>query len=151
MRITYDASADAVYLYLSDSNASKSIKTRQIDEDINIDFDELNQMVGVEVLGASERLRLSEIWQSIERIDTDWTRLTDALEYKKAHNIPITISMKGEKVWVEDIGYTYVTLRSKSGDLRKIKAIQLLGSQSKDPLIETLRKIGKYANKVKVK
>ena len=142
MRITYDASADAAYFYLSDG--AKSIETRQIDEDINIDFNERDQMVGIEVLGASERLPLSEIWQSMENLDTDWLALTEALESKRARNMPITASEKGRKAWIEDVGYAHVVFKDEAGGLRKVHAYQLPGSQSGDPLIETLRKMGNY-------
>lgn len=144
MRITYDASADAAYFYLSDR--SQSFETRQMDKDVNIDFNENNQMVGIEVLSASERLRLSDIGHAIENLDTNWTALSEALKSKKAHNVPITTSTEG-RVWVEDIGYSYIVLRCESGELRKVNAYQLLGSQSKDALIQTLRKVGKYENR----
>ena len=144
MRITYDASADAAYFHLSDR--SQSIETRQMDKDIYIDFNEHDQMVGIEVLSASERLPLSEIGHAIEDLDTNWATLSDALKSKKAHNIPIKASAK-ERVWVEDIGHSYIVLKPESGELRKVKAYQLLGSQSKDALIQALRKMGKYENR----
>ena len=148
MRITYDASADAAYFYLSDR--TKCVKTKHVDDDINIDFNERDQMVGIEVLGASKRLRLSDIAQTIENLDTDWVTLSEVLKNKKAFNIPISVSDKGEKVWVEDINYSYVIVRGESGKLRKINAYQLLGSPSGDPLVETLCKIGNYTNGDKV-
>ena len=144
MRITYDASADAAYFYLSDR--SQSIETRQMDKDIYIDFNEHDQMVGIEVLSASERLQLSEIGHAIEDLDTNWATLSDALKSKKAHNIPIKASSK-ERVWVEDIGFSYIVLKCESGELRKVKAYQLLGSQSEDVLIQALREMGKYENR----
>ena len=145
MRVTYDASADAAYFYLSDR--PQSIETRQIDDDINIDFNEHDQMVGIEVLAASERLRLSDFGHAIENLDTNWATLTEALKGKKTHNIPVVSSGMVEKVWVKDIDYSYIVVKSESGELRKVNAYQLLGSHSKDPLIRTLRKMGNYANR----
>lgn len=145
MRVTYDASADAAYFYLSDR--PQSIKTRQIDDDINIDFNEHDQMVGIEVLAASERLRLSDLHPAIENLDTNWAMLTKALKSKKARNIPVEAPGKIEKFWVEDIDYSYIVLKSESGELRKVNAYHLLGSHSKDPLIRTPCKMGNYANR----
>ena len=148
MRITYDASADAAYIYLV--NGAECVETRQIDDDINIDFNHQDQIVGIEVLGASKRLRLSEIEQDVEKLDTDWVTLVKVLEDKKEHNIPITVSKKDEKVWVEEVGFADVVLKSESGELLKVKAYQLLGSPSANPLIETLCKMGNYGKTQKV-
>ncbi len=76
MRITYDASADAAYFYLADKTESPD--TRNLDEDILIDFNAQNQMVGIEVLDASKRLRSSELTPLIEQIDISWRNLTKA-------------------------------------------------------------------------
>jgi uncharacterized protein YuzE len=59
VRITYDAKADAVYIYLAEQ-VSKP-ETREVDEDINLDFDGQGRLVGVEVLAASERLDLKHL------------------------------------------------------------------------------------------
>ena len=59
MRISYDAKADAVYIYLGEEVSAP--ETRSVDEDINLDFDVRGRLVGVEVLSASERLDLKHL------------------------------------------------------------------------------------------
>lgn len=59
MRIVYDAQADAAYIYLA-GHVSEP-KTREVDPDINLDFDAQGRLVGVEVLAASKRLDLARL------------------------------------------------------------------------------------------
>ena len=66
MRITYDDKADAVYIYLTD--AIKEPKTRAIDDDINLDFDVEERLVGIEVLDASHRLDLKHLRPMVEEL-----------------------------------------------------------------------------------
>ena len=62
MRVTYDPSVDAAYIYLrGDSEASSHGYTYPCDPlevhgMINLDFDENDVLVGLEVLDASKRL-----------------------------------------------------------------------------------------------
>jgi uncharacterized protein YuzE len=63
VRITYDDSADAAYIYLVDSidaggvDNTFPIDPTEIDGMINLDFDSDGRLVGVEVLDASRFLR----------------------------------------------------------------------------------------------
>lgn len=71
MRITYDQKADAAYIHLS-SPDEKSAKTYPCDPSevqgmINLDFNGSNQLIGIEVLGASKRLPKA-LLDSAERI-----------------------------------------------------------------------------------
>ncbi len=59
MKITYDSKADALYIYLT--SELHRVETRQMDEDVMLDFDLSDRLVGIEVLGASVRLELSYI------------------------------------------------------------------------------------------
>jgi len=54
MRITYDPEADAAYFYLADKVDLPD--TRDIDEDIYMDFDAQDRLLGVEVLAAERFL-----------------------------------------------------------------------------------------------
>ncbi|MDA1347774.1 MAG: DUF2283 domain-containing protein [Chloroflexi bacterium] len=56
MNIAYDAEVDALYLKLSPGR--HEVSTTSIDEDIALDFDELDRLVGIEVLDASKRVDL---------------------------------------------------------------------------------------------
>jgi uncharacterized protein YuzE len=57
MKITYDASANAAYIYLVDDIRPGGVAvTKPIDENINLDFNAAGQLVGIEVLNASKNL-----------------------------------------------------------------------------------------------
>ena len=66
MRITYDAEADAVYIYLSE--IVKEPDTREVDDDIALDFDEQERLMGIEILEASKRLDLDYMLPMAERL-----------------------------------------------------------------------------------
>ena len=67
LRITYDAQADAVYIYLTER--IKEPETREVDDDIILDFDAQERLVGIEVLDASKRLDLNYLLPVMERLD----------------------------------------------------------------------------------
>lgn len=61
MRITYDRSTDSAYIYLVPIKAGEAAKTYPCDPTevsgmINLDFNAADQLIGIEVLGASKRL-----------------------------------------------------------------------------------------------
>ncbi|WP_309107669.1 DUF2283 domain-containing protein [Arthrobacter sp.] len=75
MRIRYDASVDAAYIYLADEiwlgNAAKTYPCDPIEVDgmINLDFNSEGRLIGIQVLSASaklppELLKLAEKRQS---------------------------------------------------------------------------------------
>ena len=62
MKITYDPSADAAYIYLADSIRPGGVKKTymcdrlEVGTMVNLDIDEEGRIVGVEVLSASSHL-----------------------------------------------------------------------------------------------
>ncbi|MBU2636761.1 MAG: DUF2283 domain-containing protein [Bacteroidetes bacterium] len=58
MKIEYSKKADALYVYFKEKFVSSS---REIEEGIVLDFDENNQIIGIEILDASERFGKSNI------------------------------------------------------------------------------------------
>jgi uncharacterized protein YuzE len=66
MKVTYDPSVDAVYIYLT--KTIREPKTRQIDDDIILDFDEQGRLVGIEVLDASKRLDLEVVLSASKEV-----------------------------------------------------------------------------------
>lgn len=62
MKITYDKSADAVYIYLVDIKPGGVANTYRLDDSeeiadmINLDFDKDNRLLGIEILEASSQL-----------------------------------------------------------------------------------------------
>jgi uncharacterized protein YuzE len=58
MRITYDTKYDLLYIKLGEA---EKVVCKEIDEDITIDMDETGKLVGIEILSASERLKLDTL------------------------------------------------------------------------------------------
>jgi uncharacterized protein YuzE len=54
MRITYDAEVDALYIRLIDE--AHEVTTRQVSEDVAIDYAPDGAVVGIEVLDASQHV-----------------------------------------------------------------------------------------------
>lgn len=75
MKIEYDREVDALYIRLQDKNV---IRTTEIGEGLNVDFDENGKLIGLEVLGASKRYTLSDIFN----ISTENLFLEDRLAGK---------------------------------------------------------------------
>lgn len=111
MKITYDPEADAAYFYISEKTEPPD--TRQIDEDIYLDFDEANRLVGVEVLAASRRLdinRLLPLLEIIGREEPGWLRLVVQLLRHKQESKPIFTRVQKRKNWVEEVGIDRVKI-----------------------------------------
>jgi len=57
MRIEYDRDVDAAYIYIEEPTKNGKVKkTIELNENIILDFDENNKLMGVEVLSASKIL-----------------------------------------------------------------------------------------------
>ncbi|MCD5383895.1 DUF2283 domain-containing protein [candidate division WOR-3 bacterium] len=59
MRITYDPGYDVLYIKLNEG--FEKVTTKEVSEDISLDFGEKEQIVGIEILAASQHLALSSI------------------------------------------------------------------------------------------
>jgi len=65
MKITYEKDIDAAYIYLVDSiSKGKAVKTIQLNDNITLDFDKEDKLLGVEVLDASKVLNKEVLLQS---------------------------------------------------------------------------------------
>ena len=153
MRITYDSKADAVYIYLSDD--ADHFETRQVDPDINLDFDTSGRLRGVEVLDASKRLNLDQLLPGAELLDDAslrWHELRYELVRRKHAGEPIETPVQHVKNWIQEVGYDYVVLvsdRSKSKTRRKVLRAEIEEPDTerfigKRRLIVALRKAGGY-------
>ena len=60
MKVHFDEKADAVYLRLDDS---KIIESEEVKPGIILDFDENDQVVGIELLRVTGRVKLSSLKQ----------------------------------------------------------------------------------------
>ena len=59
MKIEYDKEVDAVYIRIQEK---KVASTREIEEGINIDFDDQGKVIGLEIIGATEKYSLEDIF-----------------------------------------------------------------------------------------
>jgi len=58
MKIEYDKTADALYVYFREIEVAKS---REIEEGVVVDLDQNGHIVGIEILDASKRLKTHEL------------------------------------------------------------------------------------------
>ena len=56
LKITLDKEADAAYIYLKEIAKGEVTKTISLNNSINIDLDSKGQMLGIEVIDASQNL-----------------------------------------------------------------------------------------------
>lgn len=57
MKITYDAEADAMYIYLQGQPGDKVYRTEELGGGIAVDYGPGGTVFGIEILDASEKLR----------------------------------------------------------------------------------------------
>jgi uncharacterized protein YuzE len=69
MKITYDRSVDAAYIYLKERPSQ--VTTVRLTEDIAVDFGPGEEVVGIEILSASEHLGLDPEKPVVELVDVD--------------------------------------------------------------------------------
>lgn len=122
MRITYDPEADAAYFYMSIKTDLP--ETRDVDSDINLDFDVADRLMGIEVLDASKRLDLEYLLPYLEiigREEPGWTKLrVKLLRYKQEGRPLLTLTQKKINR-VEKIQNNAIWIRrEESGNIVKI-------------------------------
>ena len=59
MKIEYDRQVDAVYIYLQQKEVAKTI---ELSDAVKVDLDEEGNLVGIEVLEATQRYSLADIY-----------------------------------------------------------------------------------------
>lgn len=59
MKIEYDREVDALYIRIQEKKVSR---TKEIEEGINIDLDEEGKVIGLEIIGATERYNMEDIF-----------------------------------------------------------------------------------------
>jgi len=76
MKIEYDKEVDALYIRLQEKYVAKTL---EIQEGINIDIDEDGKLVGLEILDATDRYALSDVFNiSTENLILDEELLESA-------------------------------------------------------------------------
>lgn len=58
MKIEYDREVDALYIRIQEKEISK---TKEVAEGINLDMNEEGKIIGLEIIGATERYALKDI------------------------------------------------------------------------------------------
>lgn len=61
IKVTFDEEADAAYIYFKEIDSKEVVKTISLNESINIDLDSEGQILGIEVLDASQNLPVGAI------------------------------------------------------------------------------------------
>jgi uncharacterized protein YuzE len=59
MKIEYDREIDALYIYLQEKEV---VKTTELSDAVKVDLDEEGNLIGIEVLDATQRYSLSDIF-----------------------------------------------------------------------------------------
>lgn len=59
MKIEYDKEVDALYIRIQEKYVKR---TKEIEEGINLDFDEDGKIIGLEIIGAKERYNQKDIF-----------------------------------------------------------------------------------------
>jgi uncharacterized protein YuzE len=59
MRIEYDTEIDALYIRIQEKYVDRTV---EIEEGLNLDFDKKGRLIGLEVLDATERYSLADVF-----------------------------------------------------------------------------------------
>ena len=59
MKIEYDKEVDSLYIRIQEKEVSR---TKEIEEGINIDMDDQGKIIGLEIIGATERYSQKDIF-----------------------------------------------------------------------------------------
>jgi uncharacterized protein YuzE len=59
MKIEYDKEVDALYIRLQEKHVNRTV---EIEDGINIDLDKNGKLIGIEILNATDRYSLSDIF-----------------------------------------------------------------------------------------
>ena len=59
MRIEYDKEVDALYVRLQETYVARTV---EIEEGLNLDLDENGKLIGLEILDATERYSLADVF-----------------------------------------------------------------------------------------
>ncbi len=153
MKISYDIRVDALYIKLVPGQ--HMVTTKTVDGDIALDFDESNRLAGIEILGASKRLDLHDLFPvemtnfangheflSQDSSESDWGKLKNELQRRKKAGIPVKTLKRHWKNWIEEIGEDYVIVRrDKTGRTLKITRRAFEGGAWEWVITRALRKL----------
>jgi uncharacterized protein YuzE len=155
VKITYDNEVDAAYIYLT-AEINEAV-TRKVDDDIILDFDGANQLVGIEILDASQRIDLEYLAPFVEnigRIEPGWPKLRQELLRRKQNGEPVKTLKRPVNNWIKKVGLNkaeFLSDESKNGEIRVITRAMLEQSdvskhklKRQSSLVKALWQIGSY-------
>jgi len=79
MRIEYDSDIDALYIRMQEKYVDRTL---EIEEGLNLDLDENGKLIGLEVLDATERYSLTDVFDVSTKNLILEKRLTKKLKQK---------------------------------------------------------------------
>lgn len=59
MKVEYDGEVDALYIRIQKKKVSR---TKELEDGINVDLDENGRLIGLEIIGATERYQARDIF-----------------------------------------------------------------------------------------
>lgn len=59
MKIEYDKEVDAIYIRIQEKTVARTL---EIEEGVNIDFDSQGKVIGLEIIGATDKYSLEDIF-----------------------------------------------------------------------------------------
>jgi len=59
VKIEYDKEVDAIYIRIQEKTVAR---TREIEEGVNLDFDDQGKVIGLEIIGATDKYSLEDIF-----------------------------------------------------------------------------------------
>lgn len=71
MKIEYDKEVDALYIRIQEK---KVARTKEVEEGINLDFDAEGKVIGLEIIGATERYSREDLF----KLSTENLMMTEA-------------------------------------------------------------------------
>ena len=156
MNVSYDAKVDALYIKLLPGE--HEVETRQVDDDIALNFDEMDRLVGIEVLDASKRLDLRSVLPvgvtkhsndskslsptlSMALSKAHWDKLKRELIRRKEAGEPVETLEQHSKNWIEEVGEDYVVVRRD----QKGNQCKITRSELEDGTRDSLRRKRKWS------
>ena len=158
MNISYDVRVDALSIRLFPGEYK--IQTKQVDDDIYLDFDERDRLVSIEVLDASKRVDLRNMFpvqvrQSSEssksplvtpssfQDGSEWHRVRIELIRRERAHLPVETLNRRWRNWVEEVADDYVVLRREKGKGRAVKITRrkFEGAATRPYILRALREL----------
>jgi uncharacterized protein YuzE len=155
MYVTYDSDADAAYIKLIPGR--HKVVVLVVDDDIALNMDEHDRLIGIEILDASKRLDLKHLLplgfgtphseppdykgEFSDEGQPNWNNLAHALIKLQKLDQPVLTSVKEGKNWVVEVANDYIVVRRDGTD----NLCKITREEFEHGTPESLRKKHKWA------